>query len=54
MGSGERTALERSLVRVCTALRAAAVVAEYVPNMAVRNDVRVVPAGQPAEREELR
>lgn len=36
----------------CDALTA--VVAEHAPDMAVRNDVRVVPAGQPADREELR
>jgi hypothetical protein len=32
----------------------AAVIAEHVPDMTVRNDVRVVPTGQPTEREELR
>jgi hypothetical protein len=32
----------------------AAVIAEHAPGMAVRNDVRVMLAGQPADREELR
>jgi osmotically-inducible protein OsmY len=32
----------------------AVVIAEHAPGMAVRNDVRVMPAGQPADREELR
>lgn len=36
----------------CDALDA--VIAEHAPGTAVRNDVRVVPAGQPADREELR
>lgn len=36
----------------CAAL--AAVIAEHAPDMAIRNDVRVVPAGQPTHLEELR
>lgn len=42
---------------VATAQRRSAltqVVAELVPDMEVRNDVRLVPAGKPTETEEMR
>lgn len=58
---GVRVVVRGSTVHLCgevvTAERATAladVIAEHAPGYLLRNDVRVVPAGQPAAREELR